>query len=147
MSTKVGSTTEEQRKAAPAQERATSTKIYRADSAELGRILFDESGFTLYRFFADEGSTPSCYGACAKQWPALLAEGELKARKLKVLHHLGTTKRKDGTLQITYFGHPLYTFVGDKETGDTNGNEVRAFGAQWYAMHPNGHKAQGGESQ
>jgi len=127
----------------PAEEAHAFTQIYRAESATLGRILFDEHGFTLYRFFKDRGSTPSCYGKCAKQWPPYLAKGEFRARKQKVLRHMGRTERRDGTVQVTYFGHPLYTYVGDKETGDTNGSGARAFGGQWYALHPSGHKAQG----
>lgn len=120
------------------------TQIYRADSAALGRILFNEYGFTLYRFYKDKEGIPSCYGPCAKEWPPYLAEGEFRARKEKVLHHMGRVERKDGTVQVTYFGHPLYTYVGDLQTGDTDGNELHAFGGQWYALHPNGHKAQGG---
>jgi predicted lipoprotein with Yx(FWY)xxD motif len=51
---------------------------------------------------------------------------------------LGTTKRKDGTEQVTYDGHPLYGFVEDQKPGETNGNDVDAFGAEWYALMPNG---------
>ena len=51
---------------------------------------------------------------------------------------LGTTKRKDGSMQVTYNGHPLYTFVGDKKPGEGNGNDTTAFGAQWYALLGNG---------
>jgi predicted lipoprotein with Yx(FWY)xxD motif len=54
---------------------------------------------------------------------------------------LGTTKRKDGTLQVTYDGHPLYTFVEDKKPGEANGNDTSAFGAQWYALFPSGEEA------
>ncbi len=51
---------------------------------------------------------------------------------------LGTTERKDGTMQVTYNGHPLYTFVKDEKSGEANGNDYKAFGAQWYALMPNG---------
>ena len=51
---------------------------------------------------------------------------------------LGTTKRKDGTLQVTYAGRPLYTYVGDQRPGEANGNDIDPFGAEWYALQPNG---------
>jgi predicted lipoprotein with Yx(FWY)xxD motif len=51
---------------------------------------------------------------------------------------LGTTKRKDGTVQVTYDGHPVYTFFLDKKPGETNGNDVDFFGGEWYALQPNG---------
>jgi predicted lipoprotein with Yx(FWY)xxD motif len=117
------------------------TVVFRAESETLGRILFDENGYTLYRFSKDEGSQSSCYGACAKQWPPLATEGQLKARKVK-FKELGVTKRKDGSLQVTYFGHPLYLFVGDEGTGQANGNGVHAFGGEWRAMHPSGKDAE-----
>jgi predicted lipoprotein with Yx(FWY)xxD motif len=56
---------------------------------------------------------------------------------------LGTTKRSDGTMQVTYAGHPLYTFVEDSKPGEAKGNDTSAFGAQWYALKPNGEEAGG----
>ena len=56
---------------------------------------------------------------------------------------LGTTKRSDGTTQVTYAGHPLYTFAGDKKPGEANGNDISAFGAEWYALQGNGKEAEG----
>jgi predicted lipoprotein with Yx(FWY)xxD motif len=118
--------------------------IWRADSEDLERGLFEFDGFTLYRFTADKGSTPTCYGACAKQWPPLLTEG--KPNGVDVIRSkIGTTKRKDGTIQVTYFGYPLYTFSGDRveggATGLVNGNAVEAFGGTWYALKANGQDA------
>lgn len=112
--------------------------VFAAEGAGLGLLLFDNDGFTLYTFSKDRGTTSSCYGACAKRWPPHLTVGKpevVDASRAK----LGTTKRKDGTTQITYAGHPLYTFVGDK-SGDGNGNDVHAFGGEWYAIRPNGEK-------
>jgi predicted lipoprotein with Yx(FWY)xxD motif len=51
---------------------------------------------------------------------------------------LGTTKRKDGTVQVTFAGHPLYTFKEDEKPGEANGNDLKAFGDEWYALQPNG---------
>ena len=63
---------------------------------------------------------------------------------------LGTTKRKDGTTQVTYAGHPLYTFVEDAKPGEANGNGVSAFGAEWNALDGSGSAvaaSAGGESE
>jgi predicted lipoprotein with Yx(FWY)xxD motif len=114
--------------------------IWRADSEDLKRGLFEFDGFTLYRFSGDKGTTSTCYGACAKQWPPLVTEGKPNGVDV-VRSKMGTTKRKDGSLQVTYFGYPLYTFVGDKKTGEVSGNAVEAFGGTWYALKANGQDA------
>jgi predicted lipoprotein with Yx(FWY)xxD motif len=109
--------------------------VYGAEN-DLGINLFDLSGHTLYRFEGDKGSVSTCYGACAKAWPPALTEGKIRAvdvpRKL-----VGTTKRNDGTIQLTYDGHPLYTHSGEGQ-GEGNGNGVKAFGGEWHAMRPSG---------
>lgn len=112
-------------------------RVYRADAAGYNEILFDEGGYALYRFDKDEGSKPTCYGACARKWPPLLTEAQPVAYAV-IPSKLGTTERKDGTLQATYFGYPLYAFVGDKVSGEVNGHGVKAFGGTWYAIHKNG---------
>jgi predicted lipoprotein with Yx(FWY)xxD motif len=85
----------------------------------------------------------SCYGACAKAWPPLLSDGEPQAGEGAMAAKLGTVKRSDGTTQVTYAGHPLYTFVEDKKPGEANGNDVDAFGAEWYALQSSGEEAEG----
>lgn len=112
-----------------------------ASSPKLGMILVDSNGMTLYDFHKDKGTTSSCYGACAEGWPPLTTEGEPQVGNGASSSQLGTTERKDGTMQVTYAGHPLYTFVGDKGPGEANGNDVSAFGAQWYALKGNGEEA------
>ncbi|HEY3435379.1 MAG TPA: hypothetical protein VGK43_04940 [Solirubrobacterales bacterium] len=115
------------------------TKVYRADTATMKAVVFDEFGYALYRFSKDKGSTSTCYGACAKQWPPLLTEGTPIAYAV-IPQELGTSERKDGTTQVTYFGHPLYSFVGNKkhEPGKTPGAGIEAFGGTWYGMHRTG---------
>ena len=108
---------------------------------ELGMVLVDSNGMTLYDFHKDKGTTSSCYGPCAEGWPPLLTEGEATVGNGATASKLGTTERKDGTIQVTYAGHPLYTFVEDKKPGEANGNDVSAFGAQWYALKGNGEEA------
>jgi predicted lipoprotein with Yx(FWY)xxD motif len=110
-------------------------------SAGLGMVLVESKGFVLYDFHKDEGTTSACYGACAESWPPLLTEGEPRPSNGASASMLGTTKRKDGTVQVTYDGHPLYTFAGDQKPGEANGNDVSAFGGQWHALKGNGEEA------
>ncbi|HET7591196.1 MAG TPA: hypothetical protein VFK14_13560 [Solirubrobacterales bacterium] len=108
---------------------------------KLGMVLVDSKGMTLYDFHKDKGTTSSCYGPCAESWPPMLTEGEPTVGNGATASKLGTTERKDGTMQVTYAGHPLYTFVEDKKPGEANGNDVSAFGAQWYALKGSGEEA------
>lgn len=108
------------------------------NTPDLGKVIVDSEGMTMYDFHKDKGTTSSCYGACAEAWPPLLTEGAPKATGGAEASLLGVTKRKDGTEQVTYNGHPLYGFVEDQKPGETNGNDVDGFGAEWYALMPNG---------
>ncbi len=112
--------------------------ISAASAPKLGKIIVDPQGFTLYDFHADKGTTSSCYGECAKVWPPLTTEGPPQTGEGAMASQVGTTKRKDGTIQVTYAGHPLYTYLGDKKPGEANGNDFSQFGAEWYALQPNG---------
>jgi predicted lipoprotein with Yx(FWY)xxD motif len=114
-----------------------------SNAKDVGPVLVDAKGFTVYDFHKDKGTTSSCYGACAQGWPPVLSEGAPSAGEGASASKLGTTKRKDGTMQVTYAGHPLYTFVEDKKPGEANGNDVSAFGAQWYALKGSGEEAGG----
>lgn len=109
-----------------------------AKVGDLGMVIVNSEGLTLYDFHKDKGGVSSCYGACAGAWPPLLTEGEPKAEAGAMSSQLGTTKRKDGTTQVTYNGWPLYTYVGDQGPGEANGNDIDQFGAEWYALMPNG---------
>lgn len=109
-----------------------------AKVGDLGTILVDSQGLTLYDFHKDKGSKSACYDACAAAWPPLLTEGNPQAQSAADRSMLGTTKRKDGTVQVTYNGWPLYTYAGDQNPGEANGNDIDQFGAEWYALQPNG---------
>lgn len=91
-----------------------------ANNAKLGRILVDSHGMTLYVFTKDKGSTSVCNGACAKLWPPLTVTGTPTLAP-GIGGKLGTSKRQDGSMQVTFNGKPLYVFSGDKAPGDTNG--------------------------
>ncbi len=107
-------------------------------AGDLGQVIVDSEGMTLYDFHKDKGTTSACYGACESAWPPLTTSGKAQAKGGAQSSMLSTTERKDGTMQVTYNGHPLYTFVEDKKTGEAKGNDFSAFGAQWYALMPNG---------
>jgi predicted lipoprotein with Yx(FWY)xxD motif len=107
-------------------------------SSGLGRILVDGRGHTLYLFAKDTRGKSACAGACAVAWPPLIATGRPLAAAGAKMSLLGTTKRADGRLQVTYRHHPLYLFVKDAKKGETNGEEVDAFGAEWYVLSPAG---------
>lgn len=130
--------------AAPAGGATTAAVVKVMSTPTLGKVIANGEGMTLYDFHKDKGTTSSCYGACAAAWPPLLTKGEPKATGGTQASLLGTTKRKDGTVQVTYKGHPLYGFVADHAAGETNGNGVTAFGAPWFALQPNGEEPAGG---
>lgn len=103
-------------------------------STGLGRILVDGRGHTLYLFTKDARGRSSCSGACAGFWPPLIATGKPLAGSGVKAKLLGTTRRADGRLQVTYNHHPLYAFVKDARRGDTNGEELDVYGGEWYAV-------------
>lgn len=108
-------------------------------AAGLGQVLVDSEGHTLYAFGGDGEGTPTCEGACAKAWPPLLVErGEPEPSNGAGASRLGTVKRADGTRQVTYADHPLYSFSGDKSPGQANGNGSTAFGGTWTALKGSG---------
>jgi predicted lipoprotein with Yx(FWY)xxD motif len=113
--------------------------VFGAEGEALGLILYDLSGHTLYTFSRDKGGASSCYGACAKTWPPALTEGKPRADGEASPAKVGATKRKDGTVQLTYAGHPLYTYADDGSS-ETNGNDLHSFGGEWYAIRPSGEK-------
>ena len=117
--------------------------ITASTAGDLGKVIVDSEGMTLYDFHKDKGGKSACYGPCATSWPPLLTEGKPQAGEGAMASKLGMVERTDGTMQATYAGHPLYTFVEDKKPGEANGNDVSAFGAQWYALLPSGEEAEG----
>jgi predicted lipoprotein with Yx(FWY)xxD motif len=108
-------------------------------AAGLGQVLVDSEGHTLYSFSADNAEGSTCEGACAKAWPPLLiADGEPQPSNGTSASRLGTITRGDGSHQVTYAGHPLYSFSGDKSPGQANGNGSTAFGGTWNALKGSG---------
>ena len=124
----------------PSATTAATATVSVATNAKLGPILVDGNGRTLYLFEADKGSSSTCYGDCATYWPPLLTGGAPVAGAGVNAPMLGTTKRTDGTTEVTYNGHPLYYVVTDHNPGDATGQAVNNFGAAWYAVGTNGNK-------
>jgi predicted lipoprotein with Yx(FWY)xxD motif len=114
-----------------------------ATNAKLGQILVDGGGRTLYLFEADTSSSSTCYASCATYWPPLLTNGSPVASSGADAMLLGTAKRTDGSVEVTYNGHPLYYVVTDHNPGDATGQAVNNFGALWYVVGPTGNKISG----
>jgi len=107
-------------------------------TGSLGTFLVDGKGRALYLWEADHGSTSTCTGACAQAWPPLTITGPPKASGAVRGSLLGTTKRADGSREVTYAGHPLYLFAGDSRAGQTTGQGSTGFGAPWWVVTPAG---------
>src|SRR5262245_43712874 len=99
----------------------SSAKVVKVGPSSLGRILVDSRGKTLYLWAHDRGRKSTCYGDCAAYWPPLLTRGKPVARGGAHANLLGTSRRRDGRMQVTYAGHPLYYFVQDTKPGQTKG--------------------------
>ena len=112
-------------------------------NASLGSILVNTQGRTLYLFKRDSGTMSACTGACAVNWPPLRAHGHPVVGSGANSAIVATSARSDGAPQVTYNGHPLYLFAGDKKPGDTNGEGVNAFGGGWFALSPSGNQVSG----
>jgi len=116
------------------------------ESTGLGAVLANTNGRTIYLFKRDSGTTSACTGACARFWPPVRPSGGVNAGKGLTARKLGTSRRPSGGPQITYNGHPLYTYSGDHKPGDTNGQGLTAFGGGWFALSPAGNQVSGGAS-
>ena len=94
-------------------------------------VLTSAKGFTLYWFAPDTATASHCTSTCAAYWPPVLGSASTNA---KVVGTFSTVKRSNGALQVTYDGHPLYTYVGDSAPGQASGNDIKLNGGFWYEM-------------
>ena len=108
-----------------------------SDDPELGAILVDGDGFTLYVLTRDEPDVSTCTGGCARSWPPLIAPGDQAPLAGEGVEPglLGTFTREDGSKQVTYGRQPLYNFSGDREAGSTRGQGVSQV---WFTISPAG---------
>jgi predicted lipoprotein with Yx(FWY)xxD motif len=111
------------------------TSVMLGNNMDLGSILVDSKGMTLYLFTKDTPNTSNCYEKCATAWPPLLTEGSPIAGEGIDAALLGTTNRTDGTVQVTYGGWPLYYYVKDLKAGEVTGQNV---GEVWFVLSADG---------
>jgi predicted lipoprotein with Yx(FWY)xxD motif len=105
---------------------------------DVGTVLVDQNGMTLYAFAADAKNHSNCSGSCATYWPPVtVASGSPTASK-DVSATLGTTTRSDGSMQLTVNGWPMYTYVGDAKAGDATGQGKNLSGGLWWVVDPSG---------
>jgi predicted lipoprotein with Yx(FWY)xxD motif len=112
-------------------------RLIRGAATAYGTALVDSRGFALYRFTHDTADVSTCYGACARAWPPYLVPAKL-ARGAANTRSAGTVRRADGRLQVTYAGHPLYHYVGDRRPAQVLCQGVTEFGGGWFVVAPSG---------
>lgn len=120
---------------------AASAALHTANS-KYGQILVDSSGRTLYLLTADTGTQSTCDGTCAAIWPPDTTAG-MPTDSGVTASLVGTSARPDHSSQVTYKGHPLYTFAKDTKAGDVNGEGIQTFGGTWYVVGTDGNAITG----
>lgn len=109
-------------------------------NSDFGRVIADGKGEAFYLFDKESSKKPQCYGACARVWPPVLTKGKPVAGKGARQSLLGTARRKNGKLQVTYAGQPLYYYVDDSP-GTILCHDVPEFGGLWLVVKPDGEAA------
>ena len=122
---------------APATQATTGATVLGKPS-RFGEVLFDGRGYVLYAFTRDPRGKSVCKGACARAWPPYVVRSRPRAGAGALAARLGTTKRRDGSLQVTYAGRPLYYYVGDRRPGQILCQNVTEFGGTWLVVRPSG---------
>ena len=129
--------------AAGASNGSTAASVVSTKTSSLGTFLVDGQGRTLYLWDADHGPRSTCTAACAQAWPPLTTTGTPKASGAVKSSLLGTATRPDGSREVTYAGHPLYTYAGDTRPGQVTGEGSNSFGAPWWTVTTAGRALQG----
>jgi predicted lipoprotein with Yx(FWY)xxD motif len=119
------------RPAVPSSRAGVSVKLMQT---QYGNVLVDGRGRALYLFTRDRTPVSQCYGECAGRWPPFLAAGMPVAGNGAQANLLGRTRRRDGSTQVTYRGHPLYYYIGDRLPGQVLCQNVEEFGGRWYVL-------------
>jgi predicted lipoprotein with Yx(FWY)xxD motif len=116
---------------------AKGPKLRLVDS-NYGSILANGRGRALYLFTADRGKQSNCSGDCATAWPPYIVKSKPIAGRGVNSGKIGTTRRTDGRLQVTYAGRPLYYYIQDNEPGEVLCQAVSEFGGLWYVVRSSG---------
>jgi predicted lipoprotein with Yx(FWY)xxD motif len=112
----------------------------RVATSPVGRILVDRHGRALYLYVPDQRQRSTCSGGCARVWPpATVSEGPTVGAGVSAAKLATTVRADSGARQLVYAGHPLYTFIGDKEPGQIQGEDY--LGA-WFVVSPSGRRIQ-----
>lgn len=114
----------------------TGTLVTTGDS-EFGKMLFNEENQAIYIWELEESNKAECYSNCAEAWPPVLTDGTPRAGVGVNTALLGTTKRTDGSTQVTYNGHPLY-YYAHEGAGEVKCHNIRTHGGYWWVIDPNG---------
>jgi predicted lipoprotein with Yx(FWY)xxD motif len=123
--------------AAPAEASAARGKTIRLGGSQFGSMLFDVHRQAIYVFQRDRRNKSNCYGECARLWPPVITKGKPRAGKGVRASLLGTTRRRDGKLQVTYAGKPLY-FYAHEGPGEVECHNVFLNGGLWWVVGPSG---------
>jgi predicted lipoprotein with Yx(FWY)xxD motif len=114
-------------------------------STKLGKVVVNSHGRTLYLFTKDKSSHSTCVGQCEAFWPPLVAKSKPTAGTGVNASLLSSTRQSDGTMQVTYNKHPLYLFVKDTAAGQVHGENLNAYGGEWYVVSAKGVKVEPGQ--
>ncbi|MGA3361880.1 MAG: hypothetical protein ABSD82_07605 [Solirubrobacteraceae bacterium] len=118
--------------------RAASAPTVSVHSTKLGSILVDAKGSTLYLWVADKHGKSTCSGPCADVWPLLIITGKPTAGPGVKASKLSEYQVSKGHFEVTYYGHPLYTYISDIKPGQFTGQGSTSFGAAWWVVSPSG---------
>ena len=124
--------------ASTASNRPGAASLVGTRTSSLGTFLVDGNGRALYLWEADDGAKSTCSRACAQAWPPLISRGKPVAKGRAKASLLSTSRRGNGSRQVTYGGHPLYRFAPDTAPGQTLGQGVDGFGALWWVVARSG---------
>lgn len=121
-------------------EKVSSGVVITTGESEFGTMLFNEKGQAIYIWELEESTKAECYEDCAKEWPPVLTDGAPRATGSVNNELLGTTQRTDGSIQVTYNGHPLYYYAHEK-AGEVKCHNVSTHGGLWWVIQPSGIRA------
>jgi predicted lipoprotein with Yx(FWY)xxD motif len=121
----------------PVQKRGITIKT---GGSDFGAMLYDAGGQAIYMWEVEESDRPECYGDCAEAWPPVLTEAAPVATGEVKPALLGTTKRVDGAVQVTYAGHPLYYYAHEGRN-EVKCHNVATHGGLWWVVTPRGTRA------
>lgn len=114
--------------------------VVRSAGSDFGPMLFDARKQAIYLFDKESTDTAECYGECARAWPPVLTDGQPQAAGAVDQALLGTTTRRDGSVQVTYNGHPLY-YYAHEQPGQVLCHDVVEYGGRWLVVTPEGEAA------